>query len=861
MNINNINLIGAETSIINERGLANRNVGANPSFKNLSFVNNIFSTLKIAQQPNLESLTLHHNKIKVLDIAKQPNLQQFNFVQNYLNHLNLDSLSCIETLDLSGNTIKKLTVSEQPGLKQLNSLQTELEDLHLGVQPKLERVNLCNNNLTNLNLEEQPSLMEIDLSGNYLTALRLALQPKLESLTLYDNSLEQLNLLPHPKLIYLNLSANQLTGLNLPELPNLRSLDLSNNYLSEVNLPQQPNLLYLNLEANRFENLNLDMQPKLEEIHLSKNSLLTALNLARQPSLRVLTLISTALTELNLDEQPSLEEIDLCDAPLLTAVNLGVQPKLKKLHLFNCGLTELNLDTQPSLEEIDLCDAPLLTAVNLGVQPKLKKLHLFNCGLTELNLDEQLSLEEIDLSDNSLTALNLARQPSLRHLDLGRNELTQLPDSILSLPRNATVVVDENPFPDGYIADFRQRVRAHRAAHPAEGPTIEYDADESISIDDLGDAIFEVDIDQLLTDPKKVLSDFFKEVEQLGEIPHIRFMQNGERMPGQDEGGLYRQFITQLFSALHPKENGNSPLYLKEENALYFPKIINLPFEEGDTLSYQAIGMIYAFACNPQDPNLMIKTGHFFHPAVFKMIYSLTAEEANGLPENFNPENLDSVQDQIPQEIYNKLLAIYLRNVYPNIFNTDDLVTQFIKPPHTLPPQWEGAEDAALTVTSEFNTIILPVLIIAKSMCQFGANWAHMVSAEELQNRIQGQVTAEDLRQAIRGNLAPENTRKREKQNFLIEWIEENAHSEEMLKKLCYAASGSPYLPPLAIDHVNVELEVVDPEDGSRVLNAIAFHTCSRTIDIPNYPNANAFKAALTDAVNIATQLEGFDFA
>ncbi len=52
------------------------------------------------------------------------------------------------------------------------------------------------------------------------------------------------------------------------------------------------------------------------------------------------------------------------------------------------------------------------------------------------------------------------------------NQLRSLPDCLMKLEREVAILVQDNPFPAGYLEAYQQRLEAHRRLHPKQGPSL-----------------------------------------------------------------------------------------------------------------------------------------------------------------------------------------------------------------------------------------------------------------------------------------------------------------------------------------------------------------------------------------------------
>ncbi len=126
------------------------------------------------------------------------------------------------------------------------------------------------------------------------------------------------------------------------------------------------------------------------------------------------------------------------------------------------------------LQALFLSHNQLITAPDVSQNTLLQHLYLFQNRLTAApDVSQNTQLRTLILSNNRLTtAPDVSQNTLLQILDLSDNQLTTLPDSILSLSANCTVYAENNRFTPQYIQQFTASLRAHRLAHPGQGPRV-----------------------------------------------------------------------------------------------------------------------------------------------------------------------------------------------------------------------------------------------------------------------------------------------------------------------------------------------------------------------------------------------------
>jgi hypothetical protein len=407
---------------------------------------------------------------------------------------------------------------------------------------------------------------------------------------------------------------------------------------------------------------------------------------------------------------------------------------------------------------------------------------------------------------------------------------------------------------------------------------------------------FCVDLSKLAQNPTAVLSKLSDFIETNHKFPSLRFWDAEKGISrGIDAGGLTRDFITKLFQALVRKDDDDRLLLpMKKQGKLSLPMVTtSSPMSVPDQIKYyEVIGHIYAQSLKSAGDNV-IKTGPFFQPLAFQMIHHLSKDEVDRIPLHLSkvadiPEDIYKKElknylkiqwpnlfpvdakidaliangtvteemlaacpkpEDMPEDIYKVQLKNYVKTLRPDLFPTDAAIEEFVTNgtvTEQMKALWPKDDDDpdAVDVTKdevmfsvEFDKVIVPVLVIAKSMKENGANWDVIVakSATDLEADIQGKVTKEIAKAAIVADIENLNDVKQQKKAFLIQYIDEC--TQEDLEKLCNAATGSRVLHPLKVSSSNA---------------GPGFHTCFRSIDLPICANYDEFKALLSAAVDLA---------
>ena len=351
-----------------------------------------------------------------------------------------------------------------------------------------------------------------------------------------------------------------------------------------------------------------------------------------------------------------------------------------------------------------------------------------------------------------------------------------------------------------------------------------------------------VNIDQLKANPKKVFEELIDTFDQKKSFPKITYANS----PGVDVGGLARNLVSDLMRAL--LANTKTLPILESEKGL-LPQIQNAD----QCKTCQSIGMIFAAALN-EDQSIL--TGVQFNPVLFQMLHSLSQEDLDQIPENFNSLT------ELPKEIQNKLLKIYLESELSLVFGEtgmtkEDLalaINDFIE--NGTINSWMstfGIVDLKEFIDErDLNKIVLATLMIAKSM-QLRINnpngWESIKghSTEKLQTKIEGGLNRKSVIKAL--NFLVQDV---EIKGFLEDWI--RLANDTQLKDLIFCITGSNAL------QENRKLDIqLDFVYGDHLLpkKLPKFHTCFFRMDLPKYDSYEEFKNKLE--LSIATIIGGLE--
>jgi|GEM_PF-3281009 len=328
---------------------------------------------------------------------------------------------------------------------------------------------------------------------------------------------------------------------------------------------------------------------------------------------------------------------------------------------------------------------------------------------------------------------------------------------------------------------------------------------------------FEVDLSKIEEDCIKYLLDYRKELKR--HLPRIRY-KDSER---EDAGGLTRDFITKLFKALSkdPRVLGREPF--ENDERVFLRCIRDREDKKTQIRAFKAIGVLFAHAYK----NNRFTTGQRFSPAMFKIIHALLNTEK---PLYHHSEITDVDSDQ-----YKRLFQIFLRNEYPELLKNQE-------------EEEKGFDLSDLQVG--FNEVLLASTVVAQTMkkelLSIGMKKEEIkgITVKGLSVGVQGAISAEKVISALR---YPNG--EWEQSKGLEAWI--RGLSKKDLEKFVWTATGSETLHP----EVEIEVRVINGiEEGSLP----AYHTCSRELHIPRYPNAETLAKKFQQSIENLDK--GFQF-
>ncbi len=214
------------------------------------------------------------------------------------------------------------------------------------------------------------------------------------------------------------------------------------------------------------------------------------------PSLKSLVLRDSQINQIeNFSLPPLLEELDLRSSQVPQIENLFCSPSregsfentrirslfpfLKRVFLRGIGITQIP-NFSDSLERLEIPEN-LISEIRSFSFPNLEVLDLSGNRLSVIQGLSCPNLKALDLSRNRLSVIQGLSCPNLKALYLFGNQITEIPDSILSLPRDCQVNLEGNSLSPEYIASFQALLDNWRLQHPGQGPNISFSIHDSLS--------------------------------------------------------------------------------------------------------------------------------------------------------------------------------------------------------------------------------------------------------------------------------------------------------------------------------------------------------------------------------------------
>jgi len=319
-----------------------------------------------------------------------------------------------------------------------------------------------------------------------------------------------------------------------------------------------------------------------------------------------------------------------------------------------------------------------------------------------------------------------------------------------------------------------------------------------------------------------------------------RVKANNNRLPGIkyvgsegiDAGGLTRDFMTKLFIAIS-ENSENMTTEADNHGKVMFRFIAGQ--EESQMKAFDAIGRVFAHALVGGS----FTVGERFSRSMFLVMRSLLqhAEIPATFEEFTNPEN----------PVYVEAMKVYLLNEFPDMFKSEDDVIGFLGG-DKLPAGIDT--DSRLDLIDNFNESLFASASISIAMrdqllqLEMSADDIAEISAKKMSESIQGTLSHKQVLDSLefRGDAADVEVN-------LRSWIE--GLSIPNLKKFVWLVSGSEALHP----DTTLLIRVFSGMDGALLPT---YHTCSKKVHIPAYPDLNTLQARFNTTLE---HLDGFQIA
>ncbi|MDP1609129.1 MAG: hypothetical protein Q8L98_07440 [Chlamydiales bacterium] len=308
-----------------------------------------------------------------------------------------------------------------------------------------------------------------------------------------------------------------------------------------------------------------------------------------------------------------------------------------------------------------------------------------------------------------------------------------------------------------------------------------------------------------------------------------------------DVGGVTRDCIAKLFQELYSIALPNWAGKVEEQGIIPQCKNLEDPIEQREQIKcYEALGLLFAFAL---DDDRTVRTGAYFHPALFQMLHELTTEDLGkiqSIPLHLYIDQSDSIS------VYNKLLKVFLQNTrYRSFFGETDLeintaIDEFIQE-NKVPPSLQAAEvetKEAFLQAEGIHQILCATLCMAIGINNYNLNssWEVLKGAsyKDLALNIQGSVDKQLILASLKWDKSGSTAEK-----FLIDWIQEATPKD--IQQFLHAISGSFALP------VGRDLHVHIYEEKDKLPT---FHTCNFSVDLSeNYLDYPTFARQMATAL------------
>ncbi len=344
-------------------------------------------------------------------------------------------------------------------------------------------------------------------------------------------------------------------------------------------------------------------------------------------------------------------------------------------------------------------------------------------------------------------------------------------------------------------------------------------------------------------------NDFYVDSSKLGD-DHLQYLlnyssrirMNGGRLPqikyegsvGIDAGGLNRDFMTRLFTAI---SGDSSELVVVSDNKARF--IFDREPEgltpEKQKEAFQGVGTIFAHALTGRS----FTVGQRFSKSVFEVI-----------PHLLKCEKLPSELSDLDKPEYQEALKTYLISQYSNYFQNDADAASFLDG-SKLPVGFD--EDLKNDLLSDVKNELFGCALVAKGLKDqlitlgMTTDDIKTLTSKELSLRIQGTLSHEQVLNGLEFDGASE-----ELQGNMKTWIQ--GLSSEELKKFVWSMTGSETMHP----ETKLKICVNSAEDKARLPS---YHTCGKYVDIPAYANLDTLKTKFELSLAHLNPAEGFQLA
>ncbi len=338
----------------------------------------------------------------------------------------------------------------------------------------------------------------------------------------------------------------------------------------------------------------------------------------------------------------------------------------------------------------------------------------------------------------------------------------------------------------------------------------------------------EVDLDELTSNPRKLLLELGSHLLQNKPFPNIYYRLKGELSEAVDIGGVRRDFISRLMESLFAESSMSGKLVMDNEK---FPQLTG----KEDIDCYRTIGRIFAL-CYLQGS--YFKTGTLFSAGVYQKIAFLADPSL---------ETLDIASDDntVPTYLHYRNFAGFLKLIEGKDDNIQDVEDEVLIAAYTFIDMGGDAEEARGYFKKQDSRKLLAKEVIEAALIdpQFQAirliaqetkdkidaeSWKllHQEGPKKMQERIEGVLSKEILLSKLHWEETASHTSldlqlKAKTKRFLKNWIERA--SPDDLRKFVRAVTSNNTLGP---NPLKIEIYNRGPE-----FIPVA-HTCFFTLEL-----------------------------